>query len=217
MAPSDLWTRVAGRGHDGWEEVVAFPMKICRRWGRRQILSPPQRHQVPFDALSLPRSDRDRCDPRHMVHVIHVIHVIRTVFQSPLAVETHKFMHPKPDTLCSQSALEISVKSHSQESRKPRKSRKSMQKSLRAKVSRFRFFARCPVCPVCPVSRIKSFLSQWFQGSVIRCPTLTINLRNLKSPSCKTVQMCCNTIDGNQRHSWQRPVKQRLKLLKSGT
>ena len=27
-----------------------------------------------------------------MVHVIHVIHVIRTVFQSPLAVETHKFM-----------------------------------------------------------------------------------------------------------------------------
>ena len=177
MAPSDLWTRVAGRGHDGWEEVVAFPMKICRRWGRRQILSPPQRHQVPFDALSLPRSDRDRCDPRHMVHVIHVIHVIRTVFQSPLAVETHKFMHPKPDTLCSsQSALEISVKSHSQESRKPRKSRKSMQKSLRAKVSRFRFFARCPVCPVCPVSRIKSFLSQWFHGSVRRCPTLTINI-----------------------------------------
>ena len=170
-----------------------------------------------FDALSLPRSDSDRCDPRHMVHVIHVIHVIRTVFQSPLAVETHKFQLPKPDTLCSsQSALEISVKSHSQESRKPRKSRKSMQKSLRAKVSRFRFFARCPV-QICPVSRIKSFLSQWFHGSVIRCPTLTINLRNLKSPSCKTVQMCCNIIDGNQRHSWQRPVKQRLKLLKSGT
>ena len=133
--PSDLWTRVAGRGHDGWEEVVAFPMKICRRWGRRQILSPPQRHQVPSDALSLPRSDRDRCDPRHMVHVIHVI---RTVFRSPLAVETHKFKLPNPDTLCGQSALfQISVKSHSQESRKPRKSRKSMQKSLRAKVSRF--------------------------------------------------------------------------------
>ena len=175
MAPSDLWTRVAGRGHDGWEEVVAFPMKIRRRWGRRQILSPPQRHQVPFDALSLPRSDRDRCDPRHMVHVIHVIHVIRTVFQSPLAVETHKFMHPKPDTLCSQSALfQISVKSHSQESRKPRKSRKSMQKSLRGQGVQIPVLCQVS-CLSCPVSQIKSFLSQWFHGSVRRCPTLTIN------------------------------------------
>ena len=142
-------------------------MKICRRWGRSQILSPPQRHQVPFDALSLPRSDRDRCDPRHMVHVIHVIHVIRTVFQSPLAVETHKFQLPKPDTLCSQSALfQISVKSHSQESRKPRKSRKSMQKSLRAKVSRFRFFARCPClsCLSCLANKKFSItMVPWFR------------------------------------------------------
>jgi hypothetical protein len=69
---------VAGRGHDGWEEVVPFPMKICRRWGRRQILSPlngtkftkfPSKHflypdQIVIDVIDVSHGPHDSHDSR---------------------------------------------------------------------------------------------------------------------------------------------------------